>query len=165
MLAKNRKPTKPDLKALTETEKLVGQVAEVIYDEHKIPKRRRQIGERMLDNAVSAYEKMRVANKTPLLKSRELADKRIDTSSSAEIDLMNLCTDIKLLPSIIPSINGDEKWFAGLSLNAVSCKNITNKWVGSDMARADKHFAESEEKSSEPVLQEAVRFHAIYQAS
>ena len=162
MLAKDRNPTKPNFKAITETEKLVGEVASVVYDETKIPKRKRYIGERMLDHAVSAHENIRAANKTPLLKTRELANRRIELSSSAELEIMNLCTDIKLLPAIVSgSVQGNEKWYENISMHAVECKNITNKWVGSDMARADKYFAKLEEESSKPDLQECIRFHPI----
>lgn len=161
MLAKDRNPTKPNFKALTETEKLVGEVASVIYDESKIPKRKRLIGERMLDHAISAHEKIRAANKTPLFKNEDTTNKRIEMASDAEMDIMNLCTDIKLIPAIVNSVDGTENWFEKLSLNAVACKNITNKWVGSDMARAEKHYAKLEEESSKPVLVECIRFREI----
>ena len=161
MLAKDRNPTKPVFRALTDTETLVGQVASTVYNESRIPKRKRTIGERMLNNSISSYEKIRAANKTPLFKDKNTTNKRIELAESAEMDLMNLCSEIKLLPTVINTIEGTESWYTGMQALAISCKNETNKWVGSDMARAEKHYAKLEEKSSEPILKECIRFHPI----
>lgn len=157
MHAKDRKPTKPELKALEETEHLVGKVASIVYDETKIPKRKRVIGERMLNSSISAYEKIRAANKIPLLKNEELTKQRIDISSSAEMDMMNVSSDIKLLPTVVSNLKGTEPWLIEVRSVAVACKNITNKWVRSDMSRAEKYYTRQEEKSSDPVLVECVQ--------
>ena len=109
ILEKDRRDLMPDSKALKSISECLELTAKVVYDEDKIPKRRRYIGERLLNTNLDAYECARYAN---LLFGDNAKEKkqRIDHEYKAERAMINLASDINILPKIVPSINHKKNW-------------------------------------------------------
>lgn len=136
MLKKDRPATHSKLEALNKCENLAKEIIKTVNDERRIPKRKRSIiGNRLVDHSINCYEYARCANKYIPETIEEKKD-RIYQEKNADIECLNLCTDLRLLPTVI-NCSPTEKWYVNLIEKAVECENILHKWYKSDLKRFD----------------------------
>lgn len=134
MLKKDRPKTCSKLEALNKCEQLAKDIIITVNDEKKIPKRKRNlIGIRLIDHSINSYEYVRAANKYIPETVDEKKD-RIYHEKLAHLECLNLCTDLRLLPTII-NCDPVTNWYVNLVKEAVECENILHKWYKSDIKR------------------------------
>ncbi len=126
VLAKNRKPLPNELKALTMSENLTKSIAEMCYNENKIPKRRRNIGERILFKSMTTYEFLREANDLYCDTKDEMIHRK-NYLYNAEKNAFDVCSDIRILPSTVTTISHKNPWYNQMQAQAVeTCKIVKN---------------------------------------
>ena len=138
MLQKDRKPLSSKLDAINRTETLCKNVINTVNDNDKIPTRKRSlVGNRMVDHALHAYEFARYANLIEV-KDLETAQLRLGYERSAEKEMFDLCTNLRLLPCAVNE-TPTCKWIVHLQEEAHSCFILLSKWRASDELRFNKY--------------------------
>lgn len=131
--SRNRKPLSENLNALTLAEKIVKQSSEFCYNEKKIPKRRRDIGNRILNHSIDLYEDIRAANTIYSESAREQRQ-RVTYEYRAEKASMDLASDINLLPVIIPGFKIKAS-YTSYQKDVINCYNSIKSWRRYDEAK------------------------------
>lgn len=134
ILEKDRDPLMSDSQTLLYLNDVLSKTSSIVFDEKKIPKRKRFIGERLLNNSIDAYENARAAN---LLFGNTAKEKkqRVDYEYKAEKAICNLSSDINILPELISSIDHNKGWYNDWQSTTIKAFYITRKWRKSDEYR------------------------------
>jgi hypothetical protein len=125
---RDRKELTTETKVVLESKQLVSLITKATLtnqanEQPKIPKRRMEaIGNRLLNNAIDAYEELRYQDRM-YPDTKKSRDTRVAALYRGEKHLSNLVSDIDVLPYIIPSVNHSENWYNEMLTKAIDTYN------------------------------------------
>ncbi len=137
ILAKDRKPLKDKLKAAVLIEEVTKELSRIVYNDKKIPKRRQQIGIKILENVIEAYEYTRAANLLGFNTKAERSHRKT-YQFNAEKAMNSVVSDLKLLPMIAPTVKNNWKWYTDMVEKATEAALCVSSWRKKDEKRIDE---------------------------
>ncbi len=146
ILAKDRKPLKEKIKAAVLIEEVTKELSKIVYNDKKIPKRRQQIGIKILENVIEAYEYTRAANLLGFETKAERSHRKT-YQFNAEKAMNSVVSDLKLLPMIAPTVKNNWTWYVKIIEQATEAALCISAWRKADEKRIDKLEKEKAEKN------------------
>lgn len=128
ILARDRKPIGNDLVLLKKISKLTKETTSIVHDTNKIPNRKQDdIGNRLMNHCLSAYENSRVGNMIYAKTSKDQS-RREACAYKCKAELGALVADINILNILVPNNIGDKEWYRVWDRHAVDAYYIATKW-------------------------------------
>ena len=142
ILAKDRKPLGDRLQAAVLIEEVTKELSRIVYNDKKVPKRRQQIGIKILENVIEAYEYTRAANLLGFNTKAERSHRKT-YQFNAEKAMNSVVSDLKLLPMIAPTVKNNWTWYVKIVEKATEAALCVSAWRKSDEKRIDTIEKES----------------------
>lgn len=128
ILRRDRTPLSDSLDVLSKIAKLAEETTKIVHDANKIPNRKQDnIGNRIMDHILTAYESGRAANMI-LVKDAKDQSRREGLAYRCVCELRALCADINILNILVPGNIGGNEWYRNWSYHTTSIIYLAVKW-------------------------------------